>query len=236
MTVDANAAARVKACAAVVFDLDDTLYLERQYVRSGAREAARAIADAEGLDPARTERELLAAVEREPSGDPFGCWLRLRGLPPERLATMLARYRSHPPAIELEPGVERLLDRLARTRALGLVSDGRLAQQRAKVEALGLRRWPFAVVLSDELGRDAWKPSPLPFLRVLELLGVEPKQAVYVGDNPTKDFLGARRAGLLSIRLRRRGGLHAHTEPRDAAERPDLETASLRGLQRLLLG
>ena len=71
---------RVRACAAVVFDLDDTLYLERAYVRSSAHAAGRWLAGALGLDPIRTAEELAAAAGRDPAGDPsaLGCALQAR--------------------------------------------------------------------------------------------------------------------------------------------------------------
>ena len=90
-------------------------------------------------------------------------------------------------------------------------------------------------MVSDELGTEFWKPSVEPYLRVLELLGVAPARAVYVGDNPAKDFLGARRAGMRSIRWRRRGGLHARAEPVGPESAADWETTTIRGLERLLL-
>ncbi len=228
---------RVRACEAIVFDLDDTLYLERDYVRSGARAAAHWVAAETATDPLEAERELLAAVSRGVTRDPFGRWLRARRLDPQTwLPLMLDCYRSHRPAIELDAGVERLLDRLASRRTLGIVTDGRLDQQRRKVQALALERWPFTIVYSDEWGREGWKPSARPYQKVLKLNGVTPERAVYVGDNPAKDFLGARRAGMLSVRFRRRGGLHARTEPGVAASTPDLEVTNLRGLARILTG
>lgn len=220
---------------AVVFDLDDTLYLEREYVRSGAGAVAAWMAPRLGLDGSAAEAELVAAVARDRSGDPFGGWLQRHGLDREEwLPGMLDCYRSHQPAIRLEVGVERLLSRLAATHALGLVTDGRREQQRRKLESLRLNRWPIAAVVSDEMGREFWKPSVEPYLKALELLGVAPARAIYVGDNPAKDFLGARRAGMRSIRWRRRGGLHAGAEPASLEHAADWETTTIRGLVRLL--
>jgi FMN phosphatase YigB (HAD superfamily) len=42
-----------------------------------------------------------------------------------------------------------------------------------------------------------------------------------IGDNPHKDFLGARAAGLASVRLRLRDGLHFNCEPQDPGGQPD---------------
>ena len=80
------------------------------------------------------------------------------------------------------------------------------------------------------MGRDAWKPSPRPFYHLLEQLAVPAARAVYVADNPAKDFRGARSAGMATIRVRRADGLYRDLEPRSAADAPDFEIDSLEAL------
>ena len=45
------------------------------------------------------------------------------------------------------------------------------------------------------------KPHPAPFLRALETLGVEAKNAIFVGDDPRWDIEGAKRSGLRPVLL-----------------------------------
>ncbi|MEZ5362446.1 MAG: HAD family hydrolase [Bryobacterales bacterium] len=150
------------------------------------------------------------------------------------LPELLRIHRSHEPTLALAPDVRATLRRLRMRFRLGLVSDGRLEQQRAKAEALGLAALLDALVFSDELGREHWKPDPAPYWKALERLGVSPTEAVYVGDNPAKDFLGARRAGMRSVRLRRPDGLHAAAEPQSAEAAPDAEVATFSELEALI--
>jgi putative hydrolase of the HAD superfamily len=78
------------------------------------------------------------------------------------------------------------------------------------------------------LGRDAWKPSPRGLTTLLERMGgVDPAEAVYVSDNPAKDFKAARNAGLRSVWVRRDGGVYSHLEPQSPDYAPDVEIASL---------
>jgi putative hydrolase of the HAD superfamily len=114
------------------------------------------------------------------------------------------------------------------------VTDGWLAVQRRKVEALGVEPLLDALVISDELGRDFWKPHPKPFLNCCARLGVEPSEAVFVGDNPERDMVGARRAGLASIRIRRPGGYFEATEFGGSEARSDFEIHQLTELESLL--
>ena len=89
------------------------------------------------------------------------------------------------------PDAERALGRLqVRGVRLGLITDGPLAAQKAKVEALGLPDRFDVIILTDERGRDFWKPDPRAFREMADRLFLDPKSCVYVGDNPEKDFTG----------------------------------------------
>ncbi|MDQ3957861.1 MAG: HAD-IA family hydrolase, partial [Actinomycetota bacterium] len=189
------------ASRAVVFDLDDTLYPEHDYVSSGFTAAAAWIEARLGYDRDVTYRRLVRLSEESPAGT-FDRWTAEVGADPSVAGELVGVYRSHRPALKLPPDNARLLERLRATHKLGLVTDGYLEVQQRKVEALGLERFLDAVVFSDTHGREHWKPSPRPFEIALEQLDVPAHAAVYVADNPVKDFLGARRAGLRSIRLR----------------------------------
>jgi FMN phosphatase YigB (HAD superfamily) len=57
---------------------------------------------------------------------------------------------------------------------------------------------------------------------------------VYVSDNPAKDFLGARRAGMRSIRVRRAGGIYTALEPETPEYAPDAEVGDLERVPRAL--
>lgn len=58
-----------------------------------------------------------------------------------------------------------------------------------------------AVVISSEVG--ARKPHPLMFTMACEQLGVDPADAVFVGDSWSADIVGALRAGLVPVWIRR---------------------------------
>lgn len=220
---------------AVIFDLDDTLYPERAYVASGLRAVARSAHGRLGVPVEQAFCELARLFDEGTRGNLFDRWLASRGLADGDLVErMVEAYRSHQPEIRPFSGVPELLAMLRHTFRLGLVSDGYFEVQKRKLAALGLEDCFDAVVFSDALGRDAWKPDPRPFQAVLEKLSVTAGEAVYVADNPAKDFRGARGAGMASIRLRQPEGLHADVEPAAPADAPDLEINSLDELQGML--
>jgi FMN phosphatase YigB (HAD superfamily) len=103
------------------------------------------------------------------------------------------------------------------------LTDGDPSVQRRKVTALGpLAEALDTVVLTGELGPGNAKPSPVPFELACRLLDVPPDHAVYVGNDPRKDFIGARLAGLTTVRagsLPDFGGpLDIRTVPADDAD------------------
>lgn len=211
---------------AVIVDLDDTLYLELDYVGSGYRAVADWAYARWGLPAQGTVDQLwrFFALDRRTV---LGDWLDTLGHG-SALAEAIGVYREHTPEIELSAHWRRLLRRWRREFALGVVTDGRASVQAAKVEALRLADVVDVIVYSDNLGGPAaWKPNPLPYCTACLRLRVQEGLAIYVGDNPSKDFLGARRAGLASVRLRLPGGLHATAEPREIGHQPDYEALSL---------
>jgi putative hydrolase of the HAD superfamily len=212
-----------------VFDIDDTLYLERDYVRSGFAAVGRLVRERTGM-PDFAERA-WAAFLGGARRTIFDRILTDYGISatPTLVGELVDCYRGHDPEIKLLPDAAAALDRLAADRsvAIAVVTDGPLASQRAKARALGLERWAEPLVFTDELGPDWVKPSPRAFVMVEERLGVAATRCVYVADNPAKDFAGPVGRGWRAVRVRRPDSLHAavDTDP-DAgvdAELPDLE-------------
>ncbi|MBN2084944.1 MAG: HAD family hydrolase [Anaerolineales bacterium] len=208
---------------AVIFDLDDTLYPERDYVRGGFRAVGEWAGRRLNLSPVIVRAQLDSLFDGGFRGDAFQWWLSEQGLPESLLPEMVATYREHEPRIAFYPETEAVLDALKRRFHLGLVTEGRRAAQEAKIRALDLTRWIEAVVILGEKDRAQWKPSIKPFHRILGMLALAGGNAVYVGDNPRKDFRGARGAGLQTVRIRRAGGLYAGEEPAAAEDAPDRE-------------
>ncbi len=72
---------------------------------------------------------------------------------------------------------------------------------RAELATHGLLDRVDAVVFCVDVG---WrKPHAAPFAQALELLGVDASEAVFVGDDPHWDVIGARRAGLTPVLISR---------------------------------
>lgn len=222
---------------AVLFDLDDTLYPEQMYVVSGFRAVADWIYEQTALEPEETFLELCALFRLGVRGDTFDKWLVSRSLLPDALlAGMIEAYRDHKPCIVATDQVRAVLRSLGERLKLGLVTDGPEQVQAGKLAALGLAKYFDVVVLTDSLGPGASKPNPAAFRVALQAMECEGAEAVYCADNPKKDFLGARRAGSQSVRVRMPDGIYRHLEPESAAHAPTKEIGNLEQLEPLLEG
>jgi FMN phosphatase YigB (HAD superfamily) len=148
--------------AAVIFDLDDTLYRESDYIASGFHAVAQWLAaglpgaPAHELEQATKgfDYELWRAFSRDPSRafDLMAEELEL-GHPEKRrelAAQMLSVYRRHYPTIELCEDARQVLPRLANQYRLGLVTDGDPERQRRKLVSLGIEL-PAHAELTPEL-------------------------------------------------------------------------------------
>jgi putative hydrolase of the HAD superfamily len=210
----------------VVFDIDDTLYLERDYVRSGFA----AVGDWAGrhlgvADFTTVAWELFEHGQRSTIFDEVLLQARVEPTT-ELIQRLVGIYRGHRPDITLLPDALDCLESLRGKAWLAAVTDGALESQRQKADALALARWMQLVVFTAGLGPGFGKPHPRAFEMVEERAGCSGPACVYAADNPAKDFSGPAGRGWLTERVRRALGLHAAvvSGPEVAVEIGDLSS------------
>jgi putative hydrolase of the HAD superfamily len=206
--------------AAVAFDLDDTLYDEIDYCRSGLLSVSRFLVRLSDIPCA--DDAFACLWKHFTSGNrtrTFNAALDDLGIAYDgHLITQLVEvYRNHRPAIKLPSESRVVLDQLGGTRRLGLLTDGFMPAQRLKVQALGIEGCFRAIVYTEELGRQFWKPSPVGFQKLVERLDVRAEQTAYIADNESKDFIAPNRLGMLTIQLLRPARLHTDVCPQCGA-------------------
>jgi putative hydrolase of the HAD superfamily len=210
----------------IVFDLDDTLYLERDFARSGFEAAGAWLYRQAGV-PGLAEVcvDLFEAGLRERVFDEALVRLGL-GADPSLLAQLVQIYRSHYPKIGLAPDAARYFARRGGSVPMALITDGPAATQQAKVRALGLEVMLGLIVCTGSLGPGRGKPHPLAFERVEAWAASYGKPLVYVADNPLKDFVAPRSRGWWTVQIERPERVH-HVEAPDAAHEAHARIASL---------
>ena len=188
----------------VIFDLDDTLYSEKDYVRSGYSKIAEAFPQLPDLF-----EKLWSAFE---GGKPaIDCALEEAGaLTEDNKAKAIQTYRFQMPDITLYEGVREMLDRIkAEGKKLGMITDGRPEGQRAKIEALGIAPLFDEIIITDELGGpEKRKPCADAFALMKEKIDIPFERMVYIGDNIAKDFIAPEKLGMRSIYFVNENGLY----------------------------
>lgn len=192
----------------IVFDIDDTLYLERDYVKSGFRAVGDYLRISRGIaEFSGRAWELFLGGRRN---DVFDAVLVELGVEPstELIKTLVHTYRQHRPEISLlEDALLALRSAFGEGASIGVVTDGPAASQWQKVQALDLGAWTDDVVVTEDQGSNYHKPSPLAFQLLQRRLSERPSSCCYIGDNPRKDFAGPKQLGWFTVRLRRPGSL-----------------------------
>ena len=173
----------------MIFDLDDTLYSEKEYVKSGYR----AVSDY--LVGQYEERLWSLFEEGKPAID---CLLQEIGREAEK-TRVLDIYRSHKPEISLYDGVLDVINRLMDCGIkVGIITDGRPEGQKKKIDALRLNI--DDVIITDELGGIQFrKPCDIAFRIFQNRWRLPAEEIIYVGDNPSKDFQAPKQLGMRSI-------------------------------------
>ena len=182
---------------AILFDLDDTLYDFRSYWRERFRLALGLVkARHVHLDP---EALALVALSERVFIEHWPDFLRRQGIDDEALiAETHAVFRQEWfERMALAEDAAPTLMALRPHYKLGLITNGPSAIQRAKIERFGLAEYLDVLIVSGEVG--VAKPDPAIFRLALERLGVEPAEALFVGDSPEYDLRGAEAAGMLFV-------------------------------------
>lgn len=194
----------------IVFDLDDTLYDEVDFVRSGFAEVAGY------LHLPRSEAFMWEQFTAHGSGRVFDALIAHFGLEVS-LQKLIEIYRFHTPDISLDAETAALLQ-FARDYRTALISDGHYLMQRNKFHALGLEAWIDYPLFADYY--QTKKPDEKPFRMVMEHFG-EGERFIYVSDNPLKDFTAPNALGWRTLRFRNPRGIY-----RNAPNTADAEAGS----------
>lgn len=193
---------------AVVFDMDDTLYKEEEYVLSGFKAIDQWVQNHfNSMGFYNYAIELFKKGEREFIFDKVLAKMNL--IYDKKLILSLVNiYRNHKPDIRLLEDASWVLKNFSKVK-LGLITDGYYVSQMQKIKALSLESLFDSIILSDKYGRDNWKPSEIPYEEARVQLQCEHHECVYIGDNIKKDFVTAKKLGWRTIHIVRNEGIYS---------------------------
>ncbi|MEG1536029.1 MAG: HAD-IA family hydrolase [Clostridia bacterium] len=175
---------------AVVFDLDDTLFPEMQFVEQGFEYVAQIVGEKYHLQSVYPR--LLQLFEQDHANaynrllDSFGVKYCEKDI-----AELAQEYRSFARTnLQFYPDTIGVLEELRKNNIrIGVITDGKTECQQNKICSLEVEKYVDFVVITDSLGGEKFrKPHPKAFEIMREKLQVEFSEMIYVGDNRAKDF------------------------------------------------
>ncbi|WP_428326229.1 HAD family hydrolase [Nitrosopumilus sp.] len=184
----------------IVFDLDEVLYDEKTFVKSGFHAVARHL-DKNKLIPLKTSLRFLNKRLGINRTNVFDDLLKEHGIfTKKKLQKCISVYRTHKPRIKVFPEIEECLKKF-KEYPIYIVTDGNKLVQKNKIKALKLEKKIKCYMLTSNYKLKNAKPSPYCFLKICDLENVKPNDVVYVGDDPNKDFVGIKPLGFKTIRV-----------------------------------
>jgi len=173
----------------LVFDLDDTLYPEIDFITGGLSRVSEWIAESFQLDRELIQANMMATFKAEGRSQIFDKTLHSNGIFSKKvLCTCVSLYRTHDPKISLSKTVLETLEWAQSRFPLFLVTDGNKNVQARKINALNVERFFDRVFVTHRFGLSAAKPSLRCFEIIRNTTGCDWSDLMYVGDNPIKDF------------------------------------------------
>lgn len=191
---------RWRGSRGIVVDLDDTLYPLPRYAQSGFGAVARYCETALSLTAADVFATLMRCAASGEQQTAFQSLCRKYALTDETVPVLVEVYRAHRPQITLRHDAVQMLRTLrGEGWRVAVLTNGLPAVQARKADALGLSDHVDHVIYAEQVAPGG-KPAPAAFVEALRRLGTRPNRTVCVGDDLRCDIIGARAAGLATIR------------------------------------
>ncbi len=187
----------------LILDMDDTLYSEKQYVRSGYHKIAESGLISAPID--EVEETLWQAFCNKQKA--IDVMLEKYGIKSESVKQKVIEiYRNQEPEISLYPDAQEFLLKLKQKDIrLGLITDGRPNGQWAKIKALDIEKFFDEIIVTDELAgkcghpEDFRKPNSIAFEIMQRRMGIPMHKMMYVGDNENKDHKAPLMLGMKAV-------------------------------------
>ncbi|MDR1896242.1 MAG: HAD family hydrolase [Prevotellaceae bacterium] len=189
---------------AVIFDLDDTLYPQIEYTRQCLLNTSEYIAKLSNHRQKEIEKRLNnildnKGIEYRFIYDDLFREIHFDGLP--YLKEILDEFWQCKPKLQVYENTHEILKKLKDYFLFAILTDGHIKIQEYKIDNLHLRQFFDYVLITDSLGIENRKPSVKPYQVLLNKINLTARDCIYIGNDPRKDFIGAKKIGLKTIRI-----------------------------------
>ena len=207
----------------IVFDLDDTLVKEIEYLKSAFKSIAEYV---DSNDSFLFEKMFQWYREK---ADVFAKLEEVYDKPlKEELKTL---YRNHVPNFDpMSANRKLLLELKSQGHFLGVVTDGYSVTQRNKLRAMDIENIFDLIIVSEEFG--STKPSEKNFMVFHKF---QTKEYFYISDNVTKDFIAPNKLGWKTVCLLDNGeNIHPQDFNKDALYLPGTIVRDLQEIKQII--
>lgn len=206
----------------VIFDLDDTLYSEITYVKQAFKNVAVYLSEKNNISFEILYERMLELLDKNGRGQIFNDIIEEYSIK-ENPKKLVEIYRATMPSLKLYEDARQCINLLKNKNIkLAIITDGCSQVQHNKINGLGLEEIMDCIIVTDDY-ENAAKPSTIPYKMIMEKLEINaPEDCVYIGDNPKKDFVGAREVGMHTARIIRSEGMFMHLEADEGYEADDV--------------
>ena len=219
----------------IVFDMDDTLYDEINYVKSAFLAVSKYFAANYNIKEVEFNKELLQNLKKNGRGQIFDDVLKsFKIYSKKNVKQSLKIYRMHKPNIQLRSDAQEILEYFKDLNTpIYLVTDGNKIVQRKKVDALDLEGFCKRIMITHNYGIKNSKPSTYCFEKIALFENEKFENIVYIGDNINKDFVNIKKLGFKTIRLK--NGMFKDVK-KSISFHADIDINSLLELKKLIKG
>lgn len=181
----------------VIFDLDNTLYDESLYYK---------LVVAKFLKQEKINintKNVINDLEIFKTKDVLGNILKqLKIYSNNRQRELFKVYKTLECSICIYKEAAELINFLKLKKIkIGIITNGVIEAQKNKVNCLDLENKVDKIIYARKWGIAHEKPSDKPFIEILKLFKVSNTEAIYIGDNPHTDIMGAKKAKIKCIRF-----------------------------------
>lgn len=185
----------------IIFDLDDTLYDESNYVKNSFNAVACYLSEKYALPEKTLFEDLIQVLDKQGRGYIFDEVLKKYNVYTKtEVKKCVSVYRKNIPHIKLFNEAIDALELLSEYPKY-IVSDGNKLVQSIKVNALGFKRYFKKIFLTHRYGIENAKPSTYCFSIIRKMEECNWNQMVYVADDPNKDFVNLNPLGVKTVRV-----------------------------------
>ena len=183
-----------------VFDLDDTLYNEKEFVLNGFFKVAKYLKKKFKISNSYNEiKKIHFSRGRK---EIFNKILKKNNIfTLKTLNKCISIYRSNNIKLSLKPEIKKFLKKNIKKNYI--VTDGMGHVQKLKIKKLNLKKYFNRIFYTGYYGKKARKPSLYCFKKIKKIENCRWSDIIYVGDNPHKDFKNLNKKNVLTIRIKK---------------------------------